>query len=95
MEKFRKFDDASCGVNPFIPRRETKRPFWMVAFKILLVPMFVLCKFLVILGIFLVYSLLHLLKHVLVIGAVKRLFERAIDFFIGSMMMGLLGSNAT
>lgn len=25
MEKYRKFDDASCGINPFVPLPEEKR----------------------------------------------------------------------
>jgi len=29
MEKFRKFDDPSCGVNPFVPLKEEPRPLWM------------------------------------------------------------------
>ena len=35
MEKFRKFDDPRCGVNPFVPLRENPRP------NYLLVPRFV------------------------------------------------------
>jgi hypothetical protein len=26
MEKYRKFDDASCGINPFVPLPEKTRP---------------------------------------------------------------------
>lgn len=95
MEKYRKFDDASCGVNPFIPRKETRRPIWMWLFKIILVPMLVLCKFLTMLIVLVVFSLLHLLKHVLVLSPVKRAFERLVDLLLGSMLIGLLGSNAT
>ena len=30
MEKFRKFDDPRCGVNPFIPLVEKSRPVWAI-----------------------------------------------------------------
>lgn len=26
MEKYRKFDDPSCGINPFVPNKTEQRP---------------------------------------------------------------------
>ena len=30
MEKFRKFDDPRCGVNPFVPLKENPRPSYLL-----------------------------------------------------------------
>lgn len=34
MEKYRKFDDPACGINPFTPLPETSRPTWMKLLRI-------------------------------------------------------------
>jgi hypothetical protein len=34
MEKYRKFDDPSCGVNPFVPLKEGERPLYMKLIRI-------------------------------------------------------------
>jgi hypothetical protein len=33
MEKYRKFDDPSCGINPFTPLPTEQRPFPMKVIK--------------------------------------------------------------
>ena len=57
--------------------------------------MLVLCKLITLIALLILFSLLHLLKHVLVLRPVMRAFERLIDLFLGSMIIGLLGSNST
>lgn len=94
MEKFRKFDDASCGVNPYVPRKEAKRPIWQLLFKVILVPVLVLVKGAGFGLLFSIWSIMHLLKHVLIVGPLVRVMERLIDKLLGSLFLSFLGTNA-
>jgi hypothetical protein len=88
MEKYRKFDDPSNGLNPFTPLEVPKkfegwkkgcRFLLSVFFVLLRLPLLILCMF--------VFLSLHSLKYLLLIPRLIRWMECFTDSLIGQIVM--------
>lgn len=94
MEKYRKFDDPSCGINPFtpVPPTDTLKGWKSVLrtiLKVILTILRVPCIMLAVqLGFF-----LHGIKYVLMVPALIRYAERFIDNLITKLLMGTCSYN--
>lgn len=104
MEKYRRFDDATCGVNPFIPLPETPRTgILKIARLVRLYPILFLSQ---LLGVFLLFvkgsflsllvSLLlffNLIKYLLIIPPLIRLLERVTNIILCKLMLSSFAVN--
>jgi hypothetical protein len=94
MEKYRKFDDPSCGLNPFTPLEIKKKlTGWKRVlrgiFTVFLVTIRIPC---ILLALFVLFSL-HILKYLLLIPGAIRWFEKFTDNLCGRLFMQALSFN--
>ena len=98
MEKFSKFDDPSCGLNPFIPLQKTltkkdemnacqEYARWL--FKFVLLALRIPC-IVIALG---MWFTLHFWKFFAVIPGLIRFFERLIDKMVGQLLLNVTSFN--
>lgn len=93
MEKYRKFDDPSCGINPFMPLIEQKRPLLVKIVKLIIVPLFIVIKIPFIFILLTMLFILNILKHVLIVPVLIRILERIQNFFLCKILLTAFGVN--
>ena len=96
MEKFVKFEDSTCGINPFLPleiKEENKlSPLWhnlKFVLKIFLIVSRVPC---IILNVLMLFTL-NIQKYCLIQQDLIWLFERFIDSVLYKMLMSITSFN--
>ena len=94
MEKYRKFDDKSCGINPFTPHiPEKKNEGWKVYARILVSAILVVMRLPALIMVFSMYHFFALLKYVMLIPYVVRKFERVTDGMFFRMILNTSSFN--
>lgn len=96
MEKFTKFDDPSCGLNPFIPLEKSGykpltawKHYLRMFGKVFLILLRLPC-----LGLALgMYTILHAQKYFLILPILIRLAERFIDMMVCKLVMNVSSFN--
>jgi hypothetical protein len=94
MEKYRKFDDASCGKNPFTPiEPEDKFSGWKYYLRqvmnVFLILLRVPCIFIMVW----MYILMHSFKYTIGVPAIIRWVERTIDNLCMKVILSTCGYN--
>jgi len=94
MEKYRKFDDASKGINPFTPvapsdKLEGVKNILRIVLKVFFVLLRVPC---ILLGVWLGMTL-HCWKYILMVPALIRYAERFVDGLYTKLLMGTASYN--
>jgi len=79
MEKFRKFDDPSNGVNPFVPLKEEPRPLYMKPIKAISVVFLIIIKVPFLILMLLSLGFLHVFKYIFIHRSAVNLFEYVIN----------------
>lgn len=88
MEKYTKFDDPSCGLNPFTPLETKDDRHWVlkilrkllsVFLIVLRTPIFFICM--------LVGTWINTMKYCLIATSLIRLVEKMINSLLGQLMM--------
>ena len=95
MEKYRKWDDPSNGLNPFTPL-ETKPQFtnWKVYARSALSIFFLLMRVpCIILSVLMLYGC-HIYKYVFMIPAIIRFMEKLFDNTCGKVMLNSASANS-
>ena len=96
MEKYRKWDDPSNGLNPFTPL-ETKPQFtnnWKVYARSALSIFFLLMRVpCIILSIFMLYAI-HAYKYVFMIPAIIRYMEKTFDHTCAKVILNTASANS-
>jgi len=94
MEKFRKFDDASCGINPFVPVAETGyRPIYIRIPRTLFSILIFIIKLPLILFVLLNIMVLTILKYVFVLPVIIRPIERIFTWMFTKIIMMVCSAN--
>lgn len=94
MEKYRKWDDPSNGLNPFTPLKPKKTldGLWKIA-RTLITAFFLILRIPCLLLVVPVYTFLHVTKYLLVVPILIRAAERFIDFMCCKMSLNVSSVN--
>lgn len=94
MEKYRRFDDKSCGINPFTPHiPEKKTEGWKVYARMLVSVILVCMRVPALLLVMSMYHFFAVLKYVLLIPYLVRKFERLTDAMFIRMILNTSSFN--
>ena len=94
MEKFRKFDDSSCGKNPFTPiEPEEKLLGWKSHSRKILNVFLLFLRVPCIMIMAWMYVCLHWGKYFLGVPSIMRWIERSIDHFCMKVILSTSGYN--
>lgn len=94
MEKFRKFDDSSCGKNPFMPVEPEEKLTGLKMYARSVLSVFLIClRVPCIFVMAWMYILLHQAKYFLGVPAIMRWVERTIDHFCMKVILSTCGYN--
>ena len=94
MEKYRKFDDPSNGLNPFTPNEiKDKLTGARSVCRSILTVVFVLLRFPLVVLALVVSIWLHTCKYALLVPSLIRWFELFIDSLIGKLLLSVFGFN--
>jgi len=96
MEKFRKWDDSSCAINPFtpLPTKDNFSPFVKILrflLGILIVSIRIPCLLLLLFA----YRIFHSVKYLFGLPILVRFAERLIDNFLCKLFLQVFSYNAT
>ena len=95
MEKYRKFDDPSCGLNPFTPiDPKFKIEGWKYPLRLVFGCLLILLRLPCIGMILWTYSILQTLKYLLLVPFLIRLFEKWFDSMTMKILMSTCGFNS-
>eukprot|EP00347_Sterkiella_histriomuscorum_P002985 403366042 len=93
MEKYRKFDDASCGINPFVPLPEAQRSTFVQFLRMVLSLILLVIKVPFILLLLIVLLFLNFVKYFIVIPLLIRMLERLFNYCTVKMMLSAFSVN--
>lgn len=94
MEKYRKFDDKSCGINPFTPHiPEKKLEGWRVYARKVVSVLLVTMRLPALIMVFSMYHFFALFKYVLLIPYLVRKCERVTDAMFFRMILNTSSFN--